>query len=127
MNHRAAKIHKIRQELKSLKKQHKEASEEQRHPLEELRAVLRKRLMTLRRAECHRRRRKERSRKRASFIANPFGFTKQLLGQKRDGKLLCSKEEIDQHLHSTYSDPRREEELGQCSILVNPPPPQQGV
>lgn len=32
MNHRAAKIHKIRQELKSLKKQHKEASEEQRPP-----------------------------------------------------------------------------------------------
>jgi hypothetical protein len=123
MNHRAAKIHKIRQELKSLKKRYKEASEEQRPPLEELRAVLRKRLMTLRRAEWHRRRRKERSRKRASFIANPFGFTKQLLGQKRDGKLLCSKEEIDQHLHSTYSDPLREEELGQCNILVDPPPP----
>lgn len=79
--------------------------------------------MTLRRAEWHRRRRKERSRKRASFIANPFGFTKQLLGQKCDGKLLCSKEEIDQHLRSIYSDPHREEELGQCSILVNPPPP----
>ncbi|RXN19664.1 reverse transcriptase [Labeo rohita] len=76
MNHRAAKIRKIRQELKSLKKQYKEASEEQRPPLEELRAVLRKRLMTQRRAEWHRRRRKERSRKRASFIANPFGFTK---------------------------------------------------
>lgn len=89
----------------------------------ELRAILRKRLMTLRRAEYHRRRRKERSRKRASFIANPFGFTKQLLGQKRDGNLDCSKEEIDLHLRNTYSDPSRQDELGQCDILVDPPPP----
>lgn len=79
----------------------------------ELRAILRKRLM----------RWKERSRKRASFIANTFGFTKQLLGQKRDGKLDCSKEEIDLHLSNTYSDPHHQEELGQCNILVDPPPP----
>lgn len=123
MNQRAVKIHKIRQELKSLKRQHKEASEEQRPPLAELRAILRKRLMTLRRAEWHRRRRKERARKRASFIANPFGFTKQLLGQKRDGSLVCSKEEMDLHLQNTYSDPNRQEELGRCDILIDPPPP----
>ena len=98
MNQRAVKIHKIRQELKSLKKQHKEASEEQRPPLAELRVILRKRLMTLHRAEWHRKRRKERARKRASFIANPFGFTKSLLGQKRDGNLVCSKEELDLHI-----------------------------
>lgn len=36
MNQRAMKIKKIRQEVKSLKKQHKEASEDQHPPLVEL-------------------------------------------------------------------------------------------
>lgn len=58
-NHRAVKIHNIRQELKPLKKQHKDASEEQHSTLLELRVILRKRLMTLRRAQWHQRRRKK--------------------------------------------------------------------
>ncbi|KAK0148843.1 hypothetical protein N1851_010754 [Merluccius polli] len=102
MNNRANKIHQLRQELKSLRRRFKEAREEERGPLAELRNILRKRLMTLRRAEWHRRRRKERARKRAAFIANPFGFTKQLLGKKRSGQLTCSKAEIDLHLRDTF-------------------------
>lgn len=62
-NHRAVKIHNIHQELKPLKKQHKDASEEQHSTLLELRVILRKRLMTLRRAQWHQRRRKKRARK----------------------------------------------------------------
>ena len=58
----------------------------------------------------------------AAFIENPFGFTKKLLGQKRDGNLVCSKEELELHLQNTYSDPSRELELGQCDILLDPPP-----
>lgn len=27
------------------------------------------------------------------------------------------------HLHNTYSDPSRQDELGQCEFLVDPPPP----
>lgn len=68
-----------------------------------------------------RRRQKERARKLTAFIANPFGFTKQLLGQKLSANLACSKEEIDQHIQSTYSD--KEQELGQCNILIHPPAP----
>lgn len=76
MNNRASKIHQLRQELKSLRRQYKEAREEERGPLEELCSIIRKKLTTLRRAEWHRRRRKERARKRAAFLANPFGVTK---------------------------------------------------
>ncbi len=123
MNQRAAKIHRIRQELKSLKTQFKKASEEQRPPLAELQTILRKKLLTLRRAEWHRRRRKERARKRASFVANPFGFTKQLLRQTRSGRLDCPKGEIDLHIQTTYSDPDRQQELGHCTTLIRPPPP----
>ncbi|KAL7850072.1 hypothetical protein SRHO_G00194210 [Serrasalmus rhombeus] len=60
MNNRANKIHQLRQELKSLRRRFKE---EERGPLAELRNILCKKLMTLRRAEWHRRRRKERARK----------------------------------------------------------------
>ncbi|GAA6088924.1 uncharacterized protein LOC116975754 [Tachysurus ichikawai] len=109
------KIHNIRVELKTLKKQYKAAGKEERGPLEELRCILRKKLLTLRRAEQHRR--------RAAFIRNPFEFTKQLLGQKKGGRLVSSKEEINQHLSNTFSDPSREQELRQCDALITPSEP----
>ncbi|KAL7833617.1 hypothetical protein AOLI_G00285770 [Acnodon oligacanthus] len=123
MNNRSKKIHQLRQELKSLRRRFKEAREEETGPLAELRNILRKKLMTLRRAEWHRRRRKERARKRAAFIANPFGFTKQLLGKKRNGQLTCSKAEIDHHLRDTFCDRSREQDLGHCQHLIYPPTP----
>lgn len=122
-NRRAEKISQLRQELRVLKRQFKGASEDEKPGLAELRSVLRKKLLTLRRAEWHRRRAKERARRRAAFLANPFGFTKQLLGQKRSGHLTCSKEEIDTYLHNTYSDAVQEEGLGECRDLINPPVP----
>ena len=76
--------------------------------------------MTLKRAEYHWRRRKERANKRAAFISNPYGFTKDLLGQKRSGSLKCSKEELEEHLSSTYSDPRCDKQLEEFSRLIEP-------
>lgn len=58
--------------------------------------------------------------KRAAFTANPFGFTKQLLGQKWSGTLVCPVEEINQHLSETYSDSRREGDLAPCRELIRP-------
>ncbi|XP_061905517.1 uncharacterized protein LOC133651562 [Entelurus aequoreus] len=123
-NHRAIRIHKIRQEMKALKFQYKAAGHEERTGLAQLMCILRKKIRILRRAEWHRRRRRERARKRAAFIANPFKFTKDLLGQKRSGKLASSQDDIDQHLKQTYSDPAREQELGECNNLIDPPEPE---
>lgn len=123
MNQQAVKIHNIRKELKALTKQHKETRQEERAPLAELRAMLRKRLLTLRRVEYHRRRHRERARKSTAFINNPFGFTRELLGQRRSGRLACRKEEVDQHLHNTFSDPTRDQDLGQCDTVIRPPEP----
>ncbi|XP_062283087.1 uncharacterized protein LOC133987658 [Scomber scombrus] len=123
MNQRAVRIHNIRQEMKALKSQYKAAGEEERTGLAQLMCILRKNIRVLRRAEWHRRRRRERARKHAAFIANPFKFTKDLLGQKRSGKLASSQEDIDQHLKQTYSDPAREQELGECNTLIEPPEP----
>ena len=63
-NQRAVKIHNIRLELKTLKKQYKAAGEEECGPLHELRCILRKKLFILRRAEQTRR---ERARKRVNL------------------------------------------------------------
>ncbi|XP_061571176.1 uncharacterized protein LOC133424524 [Cololabis saira] len=123
MNRRAEKIHQLRKELRSLARQYKAATEEEKPQLAELRNIIRKKLTTLRRAEWHRRRRKERARKRTAFIADPFGFIKQLLGQKRSGRLVCSKEEVDNFLDNNLSDPDREQELGPLSALLDIPSP----
>ncbi|XP_056146447.1 microtubule-associated serine/threonine-protein kinase 4 [Lampris incognitus] len=53
------------------------------------------------------------------FISNPFGFTKQLLGQKRSRSLGCLKEELDRHIHNTNSDPQTQQQLDQCNILMD--------
>lgn len=123
MNRRAEKIHQLRQELRMMARQFKAATEEEKPPLAELRNIIRKKLMTLHRAERHRRRRMERARKQTAFIVDPFGFTKQLLGQKRSGHLACSKEEVDHFLHNTLSDSDREQELGPQRALLDIPAP----
>ncbi|KAL4008901.1 hypothetical protein ACER0C_002753 [Sarotherodon galilaeus] len=123
MNRRAMKIHRLRQELRSLKKQFKNADVEEKQALEELHNILRKKLITLRRAEWHRRRGRKRARKRAAFIADPFRFSKQLLGVKRSGQLEASAEEGNNFLHETMSDLLREQDLGPNEALINPAPP----
>ena len=123
MNRRATAIRSLRKELKDLTRQYKRAREEEKAALSQLRSIIRKKLTGLRRAEWHRRRARERTRKRAAFISNPFGFTKKLLGQKRNGQLKCSKGEIDSHLASTYGDDRRDDNLGPCPTLISVPDP----
>ncbi|KAL7886007.1 hypothetical protein AOLI_G00063020 [Acnodon oligacanthus] len=61
---------------------------------------------------------------RTYYIKNQRAFTKDLLGQKRSGKLTSSQEKIDQHLTQTYSDPGRELKLGECNIFIDPREPE---
>lgn len=42
---------------------------------------------------------------------------------KRSGRLACSKEEVNQHLHDTFNDPTQDQELGKCKAVVTPPEP----
>lgn len=117
------RIHNIRQDIIALKSQYKEAGESERTGLAQLMGFLQKKIRVLRRAEWHQRCRRERARRCAAFIADSFKFTRELLGQKRSGKLVCSQEEMNQYLSNTYSDPKREQDLGQCDILIDPPEP----
>ena len=123
-NRRAKKISEVRKGLKDLKRRYRMSSEEEKLALSDLREDLRKQLKTLRRAENHRRKRIERQRKRAQFIANPFGFVKKLLGSKKSGKLECTREEANMHVRQMYSDATRDEDLGECQKLLSPEPPE---
>lgn len=109
----------LRQEHRSLRKLYKVASEKGKQP-PELRNILRKKLITLHRAEWHQRRGKDRERKRTAFISNSFVFTKKLLGDKRTGKLMCSTAEANTFLHDTLSDLERDQELGSQRALISP-------
>lgn len=111
MNHR---VH----ELWALARQFKAGTVEEKPPLTELWHSIRKKLMTLHRAAWHRRWWRDRARKRPAFIANPFGFTKQLLWQKRSQHLTCSKEGEDLYLHNTISYSERKQELGPLRALL---------
>lgn len=122
MNCLATKIHHLRQELCTLKKQYKKAADEEKQPLAELQKILQKKLMILRRAEWHRTRGRKTARKRAAFITNPFSFTKQLLGGKRIGRLEYSTEEVNRFLQDTMSDSLRQQELEPNKALISPPP-----
>ena len=126
-NRRGIKISQLRLELKSLRKQFKATDDErEKLALAELREIIRKKLMSLRRAEQHRKNGKERARKRKAFISNPFHFSKNLLGQKKSGFLSCSEEVMNSHLKSTFSDSAREKDLGPCKNLIEPPEPAVG-
>ncbi|KAI8517813.1 hypothetical protein Bbelb_038300 [Branchiostoma belcheri] len=53
-------------------------------------------------------RRRQKEKKRAEFMSNPFRFTKRLLGAKTSGRLTCSKEEAESYLQKTHGDVERE-------------------
>ena len=123
-NRRAVRISQLRLELKSLKKQFKAEEEvEKKLALTQLRNITRQKLITLRRAEQHRKKGRERAQKRKAFMSNPFGFSKRLLSRKKSGYLSCSEDVMNNHLKSTFSDKTREQDLGPCENLIDPPKP----
>lgn len=76
-----------------------------------------------RRAEWHRKKGKERARTRASFLSNPFGFAKKLLGENRNGQLEASAEEINTFLRESMKDPLKEQDLYKNDSLITQKPP----
>ncbi|KAI4879743.1 hypothetical protein NFI96_004950, partial [Prochilodus magdalenae] len=117
-NRREMKISQLRQELRLLRKQYKPAKQEENSGLEELRNILRRKLTTLRCAEWHRRRGRERARSRAAFMANPFGVTKKILGQKRSGQLACAEDEINEYLKPTVAFNNKEPNLKEVEAVI---------
>ena len=127
LSRRQLEIHNIRKEIRSLTKQWKAARLNgnllECEGLDKLRDDHRNRLKSLRKAERAKRKRKERERKRTKFFKNPFEFAKGLFEKARSGVLNVPKEELEEHLKNTYSDPRREDPMPHIEGLVRPTEP----
>ena len=52
------------------------------------------------------------------FFANPFGFANTLLGEKRNGQLEATEEELNVYLGVSMSDPDRNRELWMNNRLI---------
>ncbi|XP_052257664.1 uncharacterized protein LOC127862512 [Dreissena polymorpha] len=122
-NRRERQIQAIRQELKKLRKAYRNAKDEEKLGLQELRDLQRKQLRELRKAETARKNRRKRAQQRTAFIANPYKFSKKLLDKEKSGILNSSMEEIQTHLRDTQSDTRRDDPLGPCAHIMPEPAP----
>ncbi|CAM4733730.1 unnamed protein product [Leuciscus chuanchicus] len=104
---RQRQIKELREELKTLKRRWREASDEERAALNEISREMRKRLIQLRSAETTREKQREKRRKRKAFFNNPFQFTADLLGKPKGGTLSCAKEEIEDSVAAAHGDSSR--------------------
>ena len=52
-------------------------------------------------------RKREKRKCRTNFVKNPYKFAKGLFEEGKSGKLNCTKEELEESLRTTYSDPAR--------------------
>lgn len=93
---------------RTLSRQFKGATGEEKAGIKDLTATLRDR--RLRKAEQTRKARRKKGAKRAQFIKDPYRFTKALFGESRGGTLTSCKEEVEDVLWSTHCDPQRHEE-----------------
>ncbi|KAJ8402770.1 hypothetical protein AAFF_G00364420 [Aldrovandia affinis] len=80
---------------------------------------VKRKLTSLQRAEHIRKRRKRKEKARANF----FKHARQLLEEKKSGKLEVTKEKLEQHIRGQYSDPARNNPLGPPEHVPRPAPP----
>jgi hypothetical protein len=100
----------LRRELRSLRKQFKRATEQEKTGLSELRDIIRKKLKSLA-TEAEERQENKRQRETA-FISNPQKLSKTLLSYDKSGRLTSNKEETEEYLITAHADSKREEPLG---------------
>ena len=120
---REKKMEKLRAEKRALRKRWKDAPPEEKEGLNLLYEELKKKCRDVQRnvRRCERRRESKRTRER--FIKNPYKAVKKMFVEPRNGSLQCTKEELDEHVRKTYSDPRREEEMPHINGLKYPSRP----
>lgn len=108
---RQREIDDIRRRKKIARKQWKEAGAGERPGLKVIWNDLKKRHSELCKAERTSKKRKEKTKCKEEFLKEPFKFARKLFEQPRSGVLSISKEDLERHLHGTYSDILRSQEL----------------
>ena len=108
---REREIASIKRELRTLANTYRRSSDGERKGLSEIRNDFRKRMKELRNAERIRKNKREKNRKRAVFIRNPYKFASSVLEGERSGKLDKPREKVENHLIETHTQMSQEMNL----------------
>ena len=120
---REKEIGQLVQRRRQLRKNWRKATQAEKEGLKALWGEVRQRLALLRRAERIRKRRNRKEKERANFFKDPFKHARQLLEEKKSGKLEITNEQLEQHVRKQYSDPARNVPLGTPGYVPRPTPP----
>lgn len=120
---REREIEQLVKRRRQLRKQWRKASKEEKEGLKPLWEEVKKNLASLRRAERIRKRRRRKEKERSSFFKNPFRHARQLLEDKRSGKLEITQTELENYIREQYSDPAKLTPLGSPGYVPRPAPP----
>ena len=123
LSRRQEKIAALRREKKKLRASWNEALPEEREGLKALYEDVKKQHRQIMRSERRMQRKKERHRCRRNFVKNPYKFAKGIFIESKSGNLECTKEELENHLRCTYSDPTREVEMPEIHGTRRPAEP----
>ncbi|KAL6460670.1 hypothetical protein MHYP_G00306360 [Metynnis hypsauchen] len=123
VSRRQQKIKCLVQELRQLRKLWKKAPEAEKEGINILQAEIKTQLVSLRRAENFRKRRRKKEQTRTRFYKDPFKFLKTLFTKEKSGVLQTTKSDLEEHLRVTHSDPKRHEHLTIPSDIppIDPP------
>ena len=122
-NRRSKKLQELRAEKKRLRKLWLTANPDEKEGLQVLYTEIKERHRNAMRAERRLKRKKERKRCRQKFLKAPFQFAKDLFVKSKSGTLTCTREEINNQLKETYSDPKRNEPLANMHGIPKPTRP----
>lgn len=120
---REREIEQLVKRRRQLRKQWRKASKEEKEGLKPLWEEVKKNLASLRRAERIRKRRRRKERERSNFFKNPFKHARQLLEDKRNGKLEITQSQLESFIREQYSDPAKSTPLGSPGYVPRPAPP----
>ena len=123
MSRRQSKIADAKKEKNILRKQHRNAKEDEKDQLNERFKLAKKKHQALLRAEKAAKARKEKRLQKKKFLKDPFKYTKNLFVHKTSGRLSVEKSELESYLNNVYSDDKRNEELPYLKGLVRPTEP----
>lgn len=115
----------VREEINQLKETYSSAPEAEKEAIKQLQNEKIKQLRLLKRAESIKGRRQKFKRNSEEFLKQPFKFARKVLSPEAKGTLKSSKEEVEEFLKSSHSDPVRGEELHIPEDLYKYPEPTQ--
>ena len=118
---RQRKCKQLREDIKLLKENYKNAREEEKAGVKQLQEGKLKELRLAKRAESLKKGRKKYTWNCNAFMSNPFEFAREIIAPKPKGKMSSSKEETESYLETAHSNQGKEKETTDNFHQYGPP------